>query len=189
MSRNLQKLHLETPPLKQLTAAKLFRPEPTSDFVVRQGIFNKLDQAEQHNLTLISAPAGYGKSVTVSGWLDTCSRPYAWLSLSNSDDNLLIFFQYFIAAIEGIFPDSCSKTSTFLLSTQNVAAEKLAEVLTEDLSALPESIIVVIDDMGFIRKTEIFTVLDTVINFCPRTLQLVLTTRRDPPLSLQILQL
>ncbi len=62
---------------------KLFRPEVVSDLVPRPRLFKKLDKGNKCSLTLVSAPAGYGKSVLVSSWLESCDRPNGWLSLDD----------------------------------------------------------------------------------------------------------
>lgn len=174
--------------MKKLLATKLFRPQPLPDFVERPELFHKLDQGKDRQLTLVSAPAGYGKSVTVSAWLEQCTRPYAWLSLAKGDDDLYMFCQYVVAALEAIFPASCAKTSKLLTGSQVPSAQQLAESFVDDLSSIEQSFVFVLEDFGFIHNQDIHNLIDMVVAYCPATMQLVVTTRRDPSFNLQSLR-
>ena len=165
--------------MKKLLATKLFRPQPLPDFVERPELFHKLDQGKDRQLTLVSAPAGYGKSVTVSAWLEQCTRPYAWLSLAKGDDDLYMFCQYVVAALEAIFPASCAKTSKLLTGSQVPSAQQLAESFVDDLSSIEQSFVFVLEDFGFIHNQDIHNLIDMVVAYCPATMQLVVTTRRE----------
>ena len=79
-----------------LLRTKFHRPLAPQDLLVRPRLIDKLNQALHHPLTLISAPAGYGKSVLMSSFLQTCSLPSAWLSLDEQDDDLRVFLDYFL---------------------------------------------------------------------------------------------
>ncbi len=174
--------------LKKLLATKLFRPQPLPDFVERPELFHKLDQGKDCQLTLVSAPAGYGKSVTVSAWLEQCTRPYAWLSLAKGDDDLSMFCQYVVAALEAAFPASCANTSGLLLGSHIPSAQRLAESLVNDLSSIEQPFVFVLEDFGFIHNQEIHRLIDMVVAYCPAKMQLVVTTRRDPSFALQTLR-
>jgi len=171
--------------MKTIIASKLFRPKPTHDFVSRPELFEILDKGAGHHLTLVSASAGYGKSVTVSGWLENIGKKSTWLSLSKNDDDLIIFFSYFISALEKVFPSSCTEISTYLETAADILPERLADLLITYFQNITEELVVVLDDVGFIHKTTIFSTLDLLIKSCPQNLQLVLISRRDPSLSLQ----
>lgn len=159
-----------------------------TDIIQRTNLFAKLDSGEGKNLTLVSAPAGYGKSMTVSSWLEDSTRRYAWLSLAKGDDDLLLFFQYITGAIARTFPDSCNNTSILLLESRELQKELLIEAIINDLTTIGESFVLVLEDYGFIHNQEIHDILDSLIRLCPPNLQLVVTTRRDPPFSMQHLR-
>lgn len=171
--------------MKKIIATKLYRPKPTQDFVPRADLFATLANGAKHNLTLVSAPAGYGKSVTVSAWLEKCDRLSTWISFTQSDDVPATFFSYVVASLEKVFPSSCTEISAYLKSAQGLSQERFTELLIQYFQEIPEPVIVVLDDMGFIHETFIFAVLDNLVAYCPGLLQLVLISRRDPPLSLQ----
>lgn len=174
--------------MKNLIATKNHRPIPSRDTLLRPELFGRLDSGAEKNLTLISAPAGYGKSVTVSTWLQQSTIKYAWLSLSKGDDELLLFFQYVIAAVTKVFPDTCYTTSLLLTAEHELEPDKIAESIINDLEAIDDSFVLVLEDYGYIHSQEIHDVIDTLIQFCPRKLQLLITTRRDPPFSLKSLR-
>ena len=171
--------------MKTIIATKLFRPIPTTDFITRPELFESLDKGSGHRLTLVSAPAGYGKSITVSGWLEKCKKLSTWLSLSKGDDDLTVFFSYFIAALEKVFPASCAEISKYLKTDTEVLPDRMAELLIEYFQNIKQQLVFVLDDFGFIHKAPICSVLDVLVKNCPTKLQLIIISRRDPPLSLQ----
>ena len=85
--------------------SKLHRPQIHGVHVHRRRLLDQLDQRRKRPLTLISAPAGYGKTVLASRWLEASDSPCAWLSLDENDNDLRLFLSYFLAAIQTIFPD------------------------------------------------------------------------------------
>ena len=87
-----------------LILTKLHRPPVPTDHVHRPELLAWLEKRRRRPLTLVSAPAGYGKSTPVSCWLDTRDSPGAWLSLDEHDNDLRLFLSYFLAAVQTIFP-------------------------------------------------------------------------------------
>ncbi len=83
---------------------KLQRPPIVGDHVHRSHLLERLDQRIQRPLTLVTAPAGYGKSTLVSCWLGACDLPSAWLSLDETDNDLHLFLSYLLAAVQTVFP-------------------------------------------------------------------------------------
>lgn len=83
---------------------KLHRPAVPGDHIHRPRLLEYLDQRRERPLALVSAPAGYGKSVLISCWLEASDRPSAWLSLDEQDNDLRQFLAYFLAAVQTIFP-------------------------------------------------------------------------------------
>ena len=98
----------------QLLRTKLHRPQVPDDHVHRPRLIEKLDRGRDLPLTLVSAPAGYGKSTLVSSWLQACDRPSAWLSLDEDDNDLRLFLAYFLSAAESVSPNAFPKTNELL---------------------------------------------------------------------------
>jgi threonine 3-dehydrogenase len=87
-----------------LLRTRFYRPSLPSDLVDRPRLTDQLNHSADYPLTLVTAPAGYGKSILVSSWLSTCERPSAWLSLDETVDDLGVFLAHFVAAIQAVFP-------------------------------------------------------------------------------------
>src|SRR5512135_1911262 len=85
-----------------ILATKLYIPPPRSKIVLRPRLIERLNDGMPCKLTLISAPAGFGKTTLVSEWLAGCERPVAWLSLDKGDNDSTRFLMYFIAALHTI---------------------------------------------------------------------------------------
>ena len=98
---------------------KLHRPPIPRDHVHRPRLLEYLDQRRNRPLTLVSAPAGYGKSVLISRWMETCDIPNAWLSLDETDSDLRQFLTYFLAAIQTMFPYAMGETAALVRLLSN----------------------------------------------------------------------
>ena len=97
-----------------LLATKLHRPVVDENHVHRPNLLEMLDRRRRRPLTLISAPAGYGKSVLISCWLEHCDIPSTWFSLDENDNDLYVFAAHFVAAVEKLFPEACRNTRALL---------------------------------------------------------------------------
>ena len=115
---------------------KLHRPPVPRDHVHRPRLLEYLDQRRDRPLTLVSAPAGYGKSTLMSCWLDRCDNPSAWLSLDENDNDLRQFLSYFIVAVETIFPNAVSATMTLVDAPTLPPLSTLVGSLANELDAI-----------------------------------------------------
>lgn len=97
-----------------LIRTKLHRPPLAREHLHRTHLLYRLEGKLQRPLTLVSAPAGYGKSTLVSCWLEACEFPNAWLSLDENDSDLHLFLSYLTAAVQTLFPAALKKTQTLL---------------------------------------------------------------------------
>jgi LuxR family maltose regulon positive regulatory protein len=97
-----------------LLLTKLHRPWVHPDLECRTRLLERLDRGRHRPLTLISAPAGYGKTMLASMWLQACDRASAWVSLDERDDDLLTFTTYLVAALQDAFPAIHPKTQALL---------------------------------------------------------------------------
>ena len=86
--------------LSPVIRTKLYRPPVAADFVLREGLLQKLEEGFRFPLTLVSAPAGYGKSSLISHWLQSHYYPSSWLSLDESDNEFARFFTYFLRGFD-----------------------------------------------------------------------------------------
>jgi LuxR family maltose regulon positive regulatory protein len=97
--------------------AKLHRPPVARDFMRREALDALLDQSPAHALTLVSAPAGCGKSSAVNHWLETRDVQSAWLSLDATDSDITMFLTYLVAAVQTLFPEACTETQSWINSS------------------------------------------------------------------------
>src|SRR5512143_3117496 len=88
----------------QLLRTKLYRPRPNRDLVHRTRLHEALERYLDKTMTLVCAPAGFGKTTMLTDWLEQCAHPSAWLSLDKSDGDLAVFLAYFVAAVRTLFP-------------------------------------------------------------------------------------
>jgi len=171
-----------------LINTKLFRPQIPEDLVARPKLLEYLHSRRQRLLTVVSAPAGYGKTTLVSSWLEDTEWPCAWLSLDEYDDDLVMFLSYVIAAIQTIYPDVGQETQALLKAPRLPQPLVLARSLINELGQVETSLVLVLDDYHVIHQTTIHDLLTELLRHPPQMLHLVITTRRDPPLALSKLR-
>jgi LuxR family maltose regulon positive regulatory protein len=135
-------------------------------------------------LTLVSAPAGFGKTTVLVEWLRVVECPVAWLSLDEHDSEPGIFLRYFIAALQTIAPNLGATTHVLLHSLHPPPLESLLTTLINDLAAFPQRTILVLDDFHTVQTPAINQALSFLLDHMPSTLHLVIATRVDPMLPL-----
>jgi LuxR family maltose regulon positive regulatory protein len=170
-----------------LLATKLHRPSLPVKRVQRPSLIQRLNEGLELNrqVTLVSAPAGFGKTTCVSEWVDTLDNwPVTWLSLGPSDDDPGRFFAYFIAALQKVDADLGREIEGVLRSGQLPPAEIINTTLINDILELEGRFLLVLDDFHVIQDRFIFQVLENLITNLPQSLHLALVTREDPPLPL-----
>ena len=165
-----------------LLRTRFYRPSLPSDLVDRPRLNDQLNCSSDRPLTLVTAPAGYGKSILVSAWLGTCERPSAWLSLDETVDDLGVFLAHFVAAIRTIFPDALRQTQTLLTAISLPPLGVLAGSLINELDEVEHDFVMVLDDYHTIHQQEIHDLLTMLLRPPAQRLRLVLITRKDPPL-------
>ena len=138
----------------------------------------------EHLLTLVSAPAGFGKTTCVNAWADQLDLPVIWLSLDPADDDPGRFFTYIIAGLQQVDARLGKEIEYFLDKEQLPPAETIASALINDVSGIDGNFVFVLDDLQVIQDPHILKVLEKIIVNHPRQLHLVLITREDPLLPL-----
>jgi LuxR family maltose regulon positive regulatory protein len=167
-----------------LKYTKLNRPTIASNHLHRQRLLDRLDQQRYRPLTLVSAPAGYGKTTLVSCWLEACDSPSGWVSLDRGDNDLRTFVSYFIAAVESMVPGACRKTQTLIKAPDLPPMVNLASVLLNELDLIEPPCIMALDDYYLIEETMVHDLLTEILKHPPQSLHLVIATRHDPPLPI-----
>ena len=163
---------------------KLHRPPISADIIPRVRLFEILENGFIHPMTLISAPAGYGKSILVSQWLEISAAPGGWASLDDSDNDLPIFLSYFLEVIQTVFPRQKLKTRSLLNNKNLPALKTIARQLLNDIESVPERFILVMDGYHAIHNVAIHDLLMEMLIYPSPNMHLVIITRRDPMLAL-----
>lgn len=173
-----------------LLTTKLARPQVPSTYVGRPRIAGLLDEGTQRALTVVSAGAGWGKTLATASWAATppVLGPVAWLSLDESDNRPRSFWTYFVAAIRSATEIPRGNPLAGLapgLGVRDVSHRRLVA----GLAALPDPVVVVLDDFQVVRETAVLTRIAELLRHPPAQLRLVLLSRGDPSLPLRRLEL
>ena len=164
---------------------KLHSPPVMSDMVPRTRLNERLNAGRVKPLILVSAPAGYGKSILISSWLKTCEWPAAWVSLDQGETDLRQFLLYCLTAIDDIFPNACAQTLSMVCAPQLPSIAILAASLSNELEKIEQPFFLVLDDYYRINtRSPVNDLLVHLLEYPPLALHLVIITRRDPPMQM-----
>ena len=175
-------------PSVSIVRSKLHRPRVIGDFVARSELLTQLEAGCALPLTVLVAPAGYGKTSLVAHWLAGRDGLAAWLSLDAEDSDPLAFVSYFVAALRRTLPAACPETLGCLAAQPPPSSADLAASLSNDLEALSAPLVLVLDDYQRIDSAPTHALLDRLLARPSTALHLVVISRGDPPLSLGALR-
>lgn len=168
-----------------IVSTKLFRPRLMRSLVERPRLLDRLnDRLHRRRLTIVSAPAGYGKTTLVAHWLSTLHGPTVWVTLDKLNNELESFAHYLMAAIMAAYPDSCRLSGGLLASPQFIPPAVMADALIEDLANLPGDLAIGLDDFYTVDDPAVHECLERVVQYMPTNCHLVIASREAPPWSL-----
>ena len=169
-----------------LLATKLYIPQPRPKIVPRPHLIERLNECLSLGckLTLISAPAGFGKTTLISEWLAGSKRPVAWLSLDEGDSDPTRFLTYLVAALQTIATNIGEGVLAVLHSPQPPSTESILTNLLNEITTISHSFILVLDDYHLIDSKPVDEALTFLLEHLPPHMHLVITTREDPHLPL-----
>jgi LuxR family maltose regulon positive regulatory protein len=169
-----------------LLNTKLYAPSLSQNMVSRPRLIEKLEAGRWRPMTLVCAPAGYGKSTLVSQWLNSIERdcPGVWFSLDENDNDPHAFMTYLTAAVQTEFPEALHDSSRLLSAPALPSLQVLTRTLMNELGQIPQRFILVLDDYHNIVEPSIHELLAELLRHPPQIFHLVLVTRTDPPLDL-----
>ncbi|WP_395656413.1 LuxR C-terminal-related transcriptional regulator [Nocardioides sp.] len=170
-----------------LVGTKLLPPRPRRDAVPRTRLSGPLERAEEAAVTLVSAPAGFGKTTLVASWLAGDDRPVAWVSLDERDRRPASFWAYVLAALDRAVPGAAAAALTLVQSGQAPVETALAAVVNE-LSVHDGDVVLVLDDYHLADGPDVADGMSFLVDHLPPQLHLVITTRADPALPLSRLR-
>ncbi len=164
-----------------LLSTKWHIPPVRPERVARPHLIERLNAVLQAKLTLVSAPAGFGKTTLISEWAAACPCPVAWLSLDESDNDPARFSAYLIAALQ---PLGANIGAAALRAGQLQPLEQVIAHLINQIAAAERCVVLILDDYHLIKGQEIHAAVVFLLEHLPRNLHLVIATRADPPLPL-----
>jgi LuxR family maltose regulon positive regulatory protein len=167
-----------------LLQTKLFVPPIRPSLVRRPHLIETLNKGLHRKLTLISAPAGFGKTTLVTEWMAAGERPSAWLSLDEGDSDPARFLQYLVAALRKVAPELGQTAAAALQSPQPPPAQAVLTPLLNEIAAVSDPFMLVLDDYHEVDAHPVDEALAFLLNNLPPQLHLVITTREDPNLPL-----
>ena len=167
-------------------ATKLYISSPRPGLVPRPRLIEYLNDGldKGFKLTLISAPAGFGKTTLVSEWIAHCGRLVAWLSVDEGDNDPVRFISYVIAALQTIRAGIADRLLATLQSPQVPSAETILTILLNEITLIPEKFIFVLDDYHIVDSKLVDEALTFLIKNQPPQMHVVIVTREDPLLPL-----
>jgi len=170
---------------RQILRAKLYVPRSRPSAVPRPRLHERLDEGVRRELTVVSAPAGFGKTTLLADWSRRSELPVAWISLDERDDDPVRFLLYVVAAIGTIHENFGETTRAFLSSLQS--REELEPVLTalsNEILEMPRDFVLVLDDYHAIRSETIHHAHAFLLDHSPPPMHLIVAGRTSPPLPL-----
>jgi LuxR family maltose regulon positive regulatory protein len=163
---------------------KLYIPRPRANVVPRPRLIERLNDSLHGSLSLISAPAGFGKTTVVSEWVAGCGRPTAWLSLDDGDNDPARFLLHLVAALQTVAPEIGEGAVSALQSSRPPPSDVVLTVLLNEIASLPNRFVLVLDDYHVIDSEPVDVALTFVIEHLPPPMHLIIATRQDPQLPL-----
>src|SRR5437763_8182134 len=167
-----------------ILATKLYIPRLRPNVVSRPRLLERLNEGLHRKLSLIAAPAGFGKTTLVSEWVASCDRQVAWLSLDEGDNDPTRFLTYLVAALQTIAPTLGEGVLGALQSPQPPPTEAILTALLNDLTTIRDQFVLVLDDYHVLDAKPVDQALTYLVEHLPPQMHLVIATREDPPLPL-----
>lgn len=167
-----------------LLTTKWVIPSPPPHLVTRSRLLEVMQQGAARSLTLVSAPAGFGKTTLLGEWATSCGCSVAWLSLDEEDNDPRRFLAYLIGALQKAHPVLGNTIrSRCSLALQDSLTEAM-KVLLNELAALPTAVTIILDNYQFIEHEAIHTALKMALDHLPAHVHLMIASRHAPPFSL-----
>ena len=175
-------------PWLTIRTTRLYRPSVVERALTRPRLTERFDDGFHRPVTLVSAPAGFGKTLVTSQWCDTLDCPFAWLSLDESIDDTRWFVAHLVAAIQVACPDSMQTTARMVAAPQAPDGRTLVIELSNELDELDQRIVIVLDDYHSIEDSATHNLVADLLRHPSLMAHFVITTRKNPPLPLAALR-
>lgn len=178
--------------MEPLLPTKLYQPQLRSGYISRPRLMTRLNSGLGGKLTLVSAPAGFGKTTLLAEWIRTSQlaadglrlSKFAWLSLDEADNDVTRFLTYLVTALQTAVPALAPSILSRRQAAKSVPPETSLTLLITGLSQMADEVGLILDDYHLISNPDIHTALAFLLEHLPPQLHLVIVSRSDPPLSL-----
>ena len=168
--------------LSPLLTTKLYVPPARLNRVPRPRLNNQLNIGRP--VTILAAPAGFGKTTALSEWIPTSQHCVTWVALDDGDNDPVRFWMYVIAALQRLRPDLGANALTMLQLPQSPPITSILTTFINDITSFPEAFSLVLDDYHLIKLQAIQESLTFLLDHLPPRMRIILSTRADPPLPL-----
>jgi len=166
-------------------ATKLHVPRPQPGFVSRPRLVSRLGEGVAAGVVVVSAPAGFGKTVLLADWARSGGQPVAWLSLDAGDNDPVRFWRHAIGALDRVRPEISARVGALLGPPAPASFEGLVTALINEFAEPGEGdVSLVLDDYHLVDAQPVHASLTFLLEHRPPGLHLVLASRSDPPLPL-----
>jgi LuxR family transcriptional regulator, maltose regulon positive regulatory protein len=168
-----------------LVETKLYIPKLRRSVVARPRLRGRLSRGAESRLTLISAPAGFGKTTLLAEWLAATrtERSVAWLSLEEGDSQPALYWTYLVTALQAVVPGA-GTSALLLLQSGQPPIETVLTVVLNELSSVPNDVYLVLDDYHLVDSPDVQVGMTFLLEHLPPQVHLVVSTREDPALPL-----
>jgi LuxR family maltose regulon positive regulatory protein len=172
--------------VETLIATKISVPPSRAVLVRRERLFRRLDSGLQRRLTVVSAPAGFGKTTLLSHWVEQQELPLTWVALDEQDNDPERFLTYLAHALQSAVPDLqlIEKTTVLRQASQAIPIDSTLAMMVNDLQRIQDPLGVVLDDYHVITNQEVHEALSFLIDHVPGHVHLILASRTEPPIPL-----
>lgn len=170
--------------LEGLLTTKLNLPRVPPGFVSRPRLADLLDDGLAREVTLVCAPAGFGKTALLADWCRRRERRVAWLSLDTGDNDPVRFWRHAIAALDGVLPGISDRVAPVLGTSESAFRDGVTTAVINELAAQPADVLLVLDDYHLVEAEPVHASLSFLLENLPSGLHVVLASRADPPLPL-----
>jgi LuxR family maltose regulon positive regulatory protein len=174
--------------LRTLLRTKLARPRIGHDIVHRLRLRQRIENGIDGDLTLVTAPAGYGKTTVVADWARSTSARVAWVTLDEHDKDLVALLAYIIAAVRTLYPGACSELDGVLGRPNLPEPEWLAMLFCSEIDDLPERFVLVLDDFHLVTDPAVHQFFAALLRRPPLQMHLLITSRVEPSFQLSRLR-
>ena len=171
-----------------LLRTKISIPQLPTEFVNRPRLTERINRGVKGPLTLLSAPAGFGKTNLLIEWAEATDLPVAWLTIDRDDNDLSRFFRYLIGALQTVEPRLGDEALDFIQSTKGGGLEVGLTLLINEIDAFHKDVVLVLDEFQALEEPAILHGVGFLLMHLPHNLHLVIASRTEPWLDLAFLR-